>query len=442
MGKQSYWIQAGKLTLFQRLAMLGFGVLNFYLLVRMLPQEGYGVWMLFVSVTTLIHTIREGFFKKPLIRFLGKLEGVERRRLQGSSFILNLAFAGASSLILAVGANGLQRVWDAPGLEQLFYIYILTNCCWAVFAHYNNVQEAHFRFIGPMTSGVLKNGVLFVGIVTYYFSNWQIDIVTLGVLDLVATGIAAVTAYWFGKGLAKRKVFWSKSWAYRLFHYGKYTLGTNISGIILRNTDSWMLAWFISPAAVAVYNVAIRVTNLFEVPTMAMASILFPKAVKNAEVDDQAAMKELYEKSVSVIIMFVAPMAILGIIFSDQIIWVLAGEAYGEASAVLKVTMLYGLIIPFNKQMGILLDAIGKARLNMLFVMRNAAINATLNALIIPMVGVMGAAYATLSTMLLVFIINQIYLWRNFQVNLKNLPGYSKQYFLRLKQLALSKVPF
>jgi Na+-driven multidrug efflux pump len=96
--------------------------------------------------------------------------------------------------------------------------------------------------------------------------------------------------------------------------------------------------------------------------------------------------------------------------------------------------MLYGLLVPFNKQMGVVLDAVGKAKTNMIFVLRNALINVALNSIYIPIWGMQGAAFATLSTMLIVLFINQIYLKKNFNIELKTLFTY---YFSYHKKLAL-----
>ncbi len=440
--KNPYWIRAGKLTLAQRASMLVFGVFTFYLLVRTLDKEGYGVWMLFISTTMLIHMAREGFFKKPLIRYINKLEGEEKRKLQAASLLLNLFFSAISSLILIALAGFLETAWGAPGLRQLFIIYFFTNLSMAVFSHCNNLLEANFRFMGPLVGNFLKSGLFFGCVVVLYFAEVRVSLFLLGLCYFATATIAAFSMYWHSRHLMSYRFLWDTKWAAKLFSYGKYTLGTNISGTLMRNTDIWMIGFYLNPAAVAVYNVAIRIANLFEVPTMAMASIIFPQAVKKANAEGEASLKPLYEKSVTVILLLIAPLVVLVIIFSKEIVGLLAGDGYEEAGVILNITMLYGLIVPFNKQMGVLLDAIGKARLNMLFVMRNALINVALNALMIPQFGVMGAAYATLATFVIVLILNQVYLKRKYDVEMLSLFRYSWYYLKKLKGKMLnSKVP-
>lgn len=431
--QKSYWIKSGKFTLLQRISMLIFGVLTFYLLVRTLDKEGYGIWMLFISVTALLDTARAGFLKNPLIRYLNKIDQGEKKTLQASSLGMNLLFSLISSTVLVVVAGFLAAAWDAPKIEILFYVYFFTNLLLAFFYHCEYVQTAHFRFGGPFIGYFLKSGLFFICVAFFYFTDYEGDIITLSYCYLGTAVIATIAMLITSRDLLNVGFGLKKSWIVKLFAYGKYTLGTNISAVLMRNVDVWMLGWYISPAAVAVYNVAIRVANLFEVPSMALAAILFPQAVKKAEAEGEKSLKELYEKSVALILILTAPLVVLVVIFSRDIVWFLAGEGYEEAAVILNITMLYGLIIPFNKQMGVLLDAVGKAKLNMFFVIRNAAINCILNALFIPFFGIIGAAYATLTTMLIVLVINQIYLKRKFNIRMKSLADYSWYYIKAIK---------
>jgi lipopolysaccharide exporter len=78
-------------------------------------------------------------------------------------------------------------------------------------------------------------------------------------------------------------------------------------------------------------------------------------------------------------------------------------------------------MIPLNRFMGIALDAIGKAKTNFLFVVRNTFINVISNYFFITEFGLIGAAYGTLSTYVIVTIINQVYLHYTLGVRVVNI---------------------
>ena len=232
----------------------------------------------------------------------------------------------------------------------------------------------------------------------------------------------------------------SRDWLDKLYDYGKYTFGTNISSMVVRNLDSWMLGGLLSPTAVAWYNPAVRIANLFEIPATALASVAFPQAVKRIDEEGASAAKKIYEKSSVFIFASILPFVIFVLIFAEEVVILIAGQEYAETVPIVRVTILYGLVIPFNKQFGIVLDAMGKAKLNMLYVIRNAVINAILNYFFIKSFGVIGAAYATFSTFAISSILNQVYMYRHMNVRFDTYPGYFIEFYQMMYALLMSKL--
>lgn len=427
---KSYWIGSGKFTMLERVTLLITGIVNFYLLVRVLDKADYGTWIFFLTITALLDTARNGFFQNPLIRFMNSETAENKHKIQFVSFLLNIGLSTACSLLLLLVMYPVSVAWESPGLFTLFLIYLGTNIIHSFLFHFEYILKAHYRFKGAFI-GVSVRGVLLILVIGYYFASGKpLSLPVLAIYYGVSSLMGALCSYAYARDIFKLDIPYDGAWAKQLFSYGYYTLGTSISAALMRYIDTWMLAFFISPVAVAAYNVAIRIANLFEVPSMALASMLFPKAVEKAKEEGEGVFKALYEKSVAVILLFVTPCVALVIVFSDTIVWLLAGDQYRDTAGILRVTMLYGLIIPLNKQMGILLEAIGHAKKNMAFVARNAAINFILNSLAIPVFGTIGAAYASLTTMIIAAILNQLYMSKNFGVEILSLPRYIKFYFL------------
>jgi O-antigen/teichoic acid export membrane protein len=235
-----------------------------------------------------------------------------------------------------------------------------------------------------------------------------------------------------------RKVDWK--WFRELRSYGFFTFGTNVSSMINKSIDSWMLGKLVSPAAVTIFNPALRIANLVEVPTETLTSIMFPKLSERISNEGPEAARYLYEKAVGTITAFMLPTVVFFILFADPIIYFVAGPGFEQTVPILQITMLYGLIIPFNRFLGITLDAIGKAKTNFLFVLRNALINIVSNYFFISYFGIIGAAYGTLTTYILITIINQIYLQRFLGVRVGNVfkhlfESYGKVFSTGVKML-------
>jgi Na+-driven multidrug efflux pump len=75
------------------------------------------------------------------------------------------------------------------------------------------------------------------------------------------------------------------------------------------------------------------------------------------------------------------------------------------------------LIIPFNRQFGTILDALKKPKLNFYTLILTGVINAVLNVIFLKWFGIIGCAYATLVSFLLVFMFNQYVLNKHFGIN-------------------------
>ena len=168
-------------------------------------------------------------------------------------------------------------------------------------------------------------------------------------------------------------------------------VGTNLGSMFIKSIDQLMLGAMISPAAVAIYATAIKITNLVEVPTQSIAAIVFPKsAQKIEEKDGKESVRKLYEKSVGIILALIIPGIIFVLLFPKWVIWVVAGDQYMDAAPVLQITMLYGLFVPFARQFGTMLDSMGKPHINFIVVMGSALLNVVFNYVFITQFAIIG----------------------------------------------------
>lgn len=413
-GRKSYWIKSGTLTLFNRLSASLLGFLSFFLLLRILPQTEYGIWMLFISVTTVIELIKAGFIRTPLIKNSQEEHKVE---VYSASFILNMLLTIIIAISLWLSAKGLSFFWNEVLLQDLFKIYIITLFLLIPLNHFDYVQHANLSFKGSVFSEIARQFSFFACIAVYYLTDRPVTLINLAFFQAISVGLSAIVSFFFVRRYLSFTFKTNIQWVGKLFSYGKYTFGTSVSAMLMRNTDTWMLGRMMSPVAVAIYNPALRIANFLEIPALTLASILFPKLTKQISEEGEKSAKYLYEKSVGAILCCVLPVILVILIFAEPITVLIAGEDYLEAAPILRVTVIYSLLLPFNRQFGVTLDAIGKAKMNFLFVLRDAVLNVVLNYFFIMHYGAIGAAYGTMVTYLIALIINQIYLQKHLQVN-------------------------
>lgn len=409
-----------------------FAFVNFYILIRVLSKEDFGAWVLFTSIASLMELIKHGFVRNPLIRYMAMSPGSESPGIQTASLWLNLIVGVLEVLVLFLCAIYLSDFWDAPQLRSLFMIYMLSTFLYVPINHFDVIQQARMQFKGTFLSNFVRHGGLFLFITIIFFSGAEIKLDYLAYAQMASIFLSGFVSFAFAKPFLElsRKIDWR--WFRELRSYGFFTFGTNVSSMINKSIDSWMLGKLISPAAVTIFNPAMRISNLVEVPTDTLTSILFPKLSERIAKEGPAAARYLYEKAVGTITAVMLPVVIFFIVFADPVIRFVAGPGFEQTVPILQITMLYGLIIPFNRFMGIALDAIGKAKVNFFFVLRNAFLNIISNYFFISHFGIIGAAYGTFTTYIVVSIINQVYLHNFLGVRVSAVVRYMFESYVKV----------
>jgi O-antigen/teichoic acid export membrane protein len=382
-----------------------------------MPKSEIGIWVLFTSVTAILEMVRNGFIRNPLISSLVSGEEQDRKPLITASLGLHCILGVVVSILLLVGAVPLSGFWNAPELENLFYVYALNNIIFIPFLHFEYLQSAKLQFKGIFISNFIRLGVLCLYIMVHFITSSPITLMELALVQLAATAVGSFVGYHFAKDLIPMDRVVSKKLIKELFHFGKYTFGTNISSMFVKSTDSWMIGRFLSTAAVAVYNPAIRLANIVEVPTLAIANFVFPQVAQKMKERGNEGVRDVYVKSVSLILAMMLPMVLPMYVFSDFLILKIFGQEYIEAAAILRVTIFYSLIIPFNRQFGTVMDALKKPKLNFYLLVMVAVLNIIFNYIFLKQFGVIGSAYGTLLSYCVVFVLNQWILHRMFQIN-------------------------
>lgn len=346
--KESYWLRSGFFTFLQRFSITLFGFFSFVILVRILEVEEFGTWVLYMSFTAVVELVREGFIKNPLIRQFLSYDHEEQVLVTGSALILNFILFIILAFVLFFLAEPISHWMNAPDLQLLCYIYIVQAFFYTFFLHYNVLHEAYLNFKAPFWSYFVQKLFFLVYVVTVFLIDGiTLSLSNLAIAQLVAIVFSVGISLWHTRRYRSFYFGYGSKYLRAIFKHGKYSFGTNLSSMILNNIDSWMLGGMLSPAAVAIYNPALRITRLVEIPMSSVASITYPKLVGS----DQASLsnaKILYEKSVAAILATMIPVVVGVILLANPIVVFIAGEGYEDAAPILQIVMLYGVIAPFN----------------------------------------------------------------------------------------------
>ncbi len=428
-GKDNYWLKSGFINVLQNTAGVLFGFGSFFFLVRGLSERDYGVWIVYMTTITVLNIFRDGLIKNALIKFLSGATKEEKPEIMSAAFTINLLVTLVIVVLnLSFGA-ALAHLLNSPELITLFYLFNIVYILNGFLTQFNCIEQAHFNFKGVFVSNTVYQAIFFSYVLYCFVLKIDIQLTHLVTVQIIGSVISTGLAFIYVKPFLNFAVGIYKTWMLKLFNYGKYAFGTSMSSILSGSVDQMMLSSIISPSASGVFNVAVRIVNLIDIPTSAVANIVFPQSAKRMETEGPDAIKYLYEKSVGTILAILIPGLIFIYIFPELVLYLLAGEKYTDAVPLLRITLLYTLLIPFGRQFGIILDSIGKTKITFFIVVITASLNLGLNYIFILNMGVLGAAYATLLSNIIGFIIAQIILRKELGVKFYHTFVYAYRFY-------------
>lgn len=427
--KDNYWLKSGLINVFQNFSGVFLGFASFFILVRILDKHDYGTWGIFMQTVTILEILRNGLIQNALVKFISSSDKDQHSSIVSASFTISSALTVICIVINLVFASALSNMLNAPELAHLFYMYNIVFLFSGILTQFCCIEQANFSYTGVFISSFIRQFLLFAYLLYALLLDVKIEMLSLVYVQIISVLISLGASWFFVRKFLDFTWNYSKDWLSKIFHYGKYSFGTSVSSILSGTIDQWMLAAMLSPAASGSFNIAVRIVNLIDIPTSAVATIVFPQSAKRMETGGTEAIKYLYEKSVGTILAILIPAVTFIYIFDGYVITLLAGDKYADVVPILNVTLLYCLLIPYGRQFGSILDSIGKTRLTFTIVVITASLNLLLNFFFIKYFGVIGAAYATLLSNIIGFAIAQIILRKEIGVNLWNTFIYAYRFY-------------
>lgn len=179
----------------------------------------------------------------------------------------------------------------------------------------------------------------------------------------------------------KHIVHKTKACMLEVYNFGKFSIGTSISANLLRNSDVFMINFFLGAAMVPVYNVAQRLMEVIEIPLRSVIVIAIPElsAAFNQKKNDEVVF--LIKKYSGLLTLGLIPVSIVGILFADIFIAILGGGKYvgTDAANIFRIFLVLSLIYPIDRFTGVSLDVIHQPKRNLVKVIIMLVLNVILN---------------------------------------------------------------
>jgi O-antigen/teichoic acid export membrane protein len=345
----------------------------------------FGQWVLFIAAGSFIEMFRSGITNIGLVRYLSGADESSRVQLLGSNAFIGCVSTLIAAIIIAACNFFFHDAIQHSGYQLFFSWYPLLAFLNLPWSNALVVLQADRKYAKILAIKALNSGGFFVVLLlNYYFFNLTLlQIVWVNLCINAVTSLVSIIAKWDGLRYIRNA---NAATNRTLFHFGKYTtfalLGTNL----LRSADTLIIS--LSPlgnAAVALYSIPLKLTELQQIPLRSFAATAFPKMSKASLHGKVAEVRELfytYSGALTYLFIFIS---IFTFVFADFFVFFLAGKQYlvaepttgFNAVSIVRVFSIYGLLLPIDRMTGIGLDSINKPNVNALKVLFMVIANVT-----------------------------------------------------------------
>ena len=375
--------EANFLSLAGNISVSFFGFAGFALLARSFAPEEFGRWVLYIASAAFVDMFRFGIVTTAIVRYLSGSEEQEWKKLAGS-FILIIITTTAALALIIWGCNlTFHQAIKHSGYDLFFTWYPLFAFINLPFNAAQTYMQAELRFDRLL----LVNSIFSIGFFSLVLSNFLFFHLGLTQIVMAQLGINVITSLfciingWDGLKYAFKA---TRSTTKILLDFGKYTTFTLIGTNLLRSADTLIIS--LSPlgtAAVALYSIPMKLTELQQIPLRSFAATAFPKMSKASILGQLKEVRALFYTYSGAMTYLFGVISLFTFVFADYLVLIMGGHQYTgtnlvtgiSAATLVRIFSLYGLLLPVERMTGIGLDSVNKPGLNFLKVFYMTVIN-------------------------------------------------------------------
>ncbi|RRO22300.1 flippase [Flavobacteriaceae bacterium 14752] len=192
--------------------------------------------------------------------------------------------------------------------------------------------------------------------------------------------------------------------------------------VLMSWMDTFVMGIYENETEVGIYNVAVKVTTLSVFSLQAINSILAPKIAKSYAENQTVAYKKLIQFSTKVNFFITFFIVGLIIILSPYLLG-LFGDGFEAGISVLIILCIGQLVNSLSGSVGVVMQMIGEQKMYQYFIVSALIINLILTLILTPIYGGVGAATATVASMVFWNISGAVFLKKKKNIRTYFLPS-------------------
>ena len=386
----------------------------FYILIaKFLPTSSVGVIALILAITSLLNIVFSFGFPVSAQHFisfnLGKGDSVEMHSLARRLFLIGI--------VLSIASVAFTLIMAKP-----FAILFFHNETYSIFVDIASLYVAAQIIFGILHGSALGLQLFKTDALIYlssasisYFLGLLFLFIFHSIHDLL---IGISLSYLYGSLLYVIVIFFRKPSVTKrskkttlnlIFSYSWPLILSGLVGYGSGYVDRFVVAYFFDISTLGIYSFVLTVSSSFSFFAGPIVNILVPKLSEFFSINDRESLIKGINLSSALLTLFYSPLALGVASLAPLILSLLANSAYERGYPALIILFFFSSIFILTNVMGSVIYAVRRTRVYVLSTSLTLASNVILSFLLIPRSGMVGAAIANSSVMVVSFVVLYYY---------------------------------
>ncbi len=367
-----------------------------------------GAYFLFVAYFGIINIVTDGGFGGAAIKRIS--EGEEQNEYFTAFFFLRLVLT-----LLIIACLIILRPYfidfDKSGVfEWLLFALIISLLNGSISSGIAGEGKMGIHAAGNFVTNVAR---ITVQVLTIYLGFGIAGLAGGFIIGLLAG--AVLKFRFFNLNLVSFK--WKHVESLLSFSFWLFLTSTGV--VLYSHADSVMIGYFLSDSEVGVYQVVFQFTALTTIATNAIRTTLWPKVSRWGKTGDKKLIEASLSKAFTFSLVIAIPIFAGGILLGDKLLYFLYGSEFAIGYYVLVILLFTQVANIFQYFLTMYLSALNRQKASFLATGSATVANLVLNIILIPLIGIEGAAIATLVTISMNALLAGKFLSNSIQIKLE-----------------------
>ena len=384
------------------------------ILTKNLGTELYGVWTNIINTVLLLCAVGSIGMGPTIVRFFS---GENDKKKISKDFLLIFIFVFFSTTLLSVLCYLFSSTIALYILQNINYAFLIKiSCILIILESWNAIIITLYK--------ALKLFKTYTYIYVSYaiaelFFFWYILSNNLGLISLIiASIILKALLVIVGLSITKLKLGLYMPTTKRIKTYLLYGLPLTLTPFynwVIRVSDQYIIGFFYGAKQIGIYSLHYSLAFLLFNLTYIALFVLSPTITRFWEENKLQELREFMNFSYKYIMMLLIPSIIGYFVLYDGVIINIATSEFISTNIlllVLALTIIFASIYSLSQNILFLLK---KTKIINYITLSGAIFNIILNIILVPYIGILGAAVSTLITFTILMILNLIYTRKHYK---------------------------